>query len=88
MLKQNMNQAQLLQWINEVSFAVTDILLYLDTHPDDKDAIAYFDYYNEERNKALALYASEYSPLVLANVQENSHWYWVTDPWPWEGGNC
>ena len=27
------SKAQLLQRINEVSFAVNDILLYLDTHP-------------------------------------------------------
>ena len=36
-----MNRNQLLQWINEVSFAVTDISLYLDTHPDDKEALAF-----------------------------------------------
>lgn len=88
MKQNNMTQSQLYQWINEVSFAVTDILLYLDTHPDDTDAIAFFDYYNTERQKALELYAEEYTPLTLDNVHESSHWYWVTDPWPWEGGNC
>lgn len=30
-----MNQAQLLHWINMVSFAVVDITEYLDTHPID-----------------------------------------------------
>lgn len=88
MLKQNMNQKQLLQWINEVSFAVNDILLYLDTHPDDTEALAFFDYYNNERKKALETYSAEFSPLTLDYVHENCHWYWVTDPWPWEGGMC
>lgn len=88
MQKQNMNQRQLLQWIDEVSFAVTDILLFLDTHPDDADAIAYFNYYNAERQKALDLYASQYTPLTVDTISECNHWYWVTDPWPWEGGNC
>ena len=88
-MRQNtMNQAQLMRWIQEVSFAVTDILLYLDTHPHDADALAYFAYYNKERQKALARYAAEYSPLVLSDVSETDHWYWVTDPWPWEGGMC
>ena len=32
-----MNQAQLLHWINMVSFAVVDITEYLDTHPIDAD---------------------------------------------------
>ena len=34
-----MNQAQLLHWINMVSFAVVDIAEYLDTHPIDAEAI-------------------------------------------------
>ena len=34
-----MNQAQLLHWINMVSFAVVDITEYLDTHLIDAAAI-------------------------------------------------
>jgi len=89
MLNQNMNQKQLLQWINEVSFAIIEIQLYLDTHPDDKEALAFFDYYNAEKKKAMALYATEFSPLTLDCVNNNScHWHWISDPWPWEGGYC
>lgn len=87
-MKQNMNREQLMQWINQVSFAVTDISLYLDTHSDDADAIAFFNHYNEERKKAVALYSATYSPLTMATVSESNHWHWVTDPWPWEGGRC
>lgn len=93
MLRQNlnMNQKQLLMWINEVSFAVTEMALYLDTHPDDAEAHAYFNHFSEERNKALALYSSTYTPLTLDSVPEAdpcSQWSWGTEPWPWEGGIC
>ncbi len=89
MLRQTMNQSQLWDWINEVSFAVTEITLYLDTHPDDEDALAFFYHYNEERKKALALYSSNYSPLTLNMAQqEDDYWRWATEPWPWEGGYC
>ena len=40
-----MNQAQLLHWINMVSFAVVDIAEYLDTHPIDAEAICYFNHH-------------------------------------------
>ena len=30
----------LLQWINAVSFAVVEAQLFLDTHPDDQEALA------------------------------------------------
>ncbi|MGN0360961.1 MAG: spore coat protein CotJB, partial [Hominisplanchenecus sp.] len=32
----------MLQYINEVSFAVNDISLYLDTHPCDQEAMEYY----------------------------------------------
>ncbi len=90
MLRQNgMTRQQLLQWIDEVSFAVTDISLYLDTHPDDADALAFFHHYNEERKKALELYSKNYAPLTLDLVRsDDDHWIWASEPWPWEGGHC
>ena len=90
MLRQNnKNKQQLLQWIDEVSFEVTEISLYLDTHPDDMDAIAFFNHYNEERKKALAMYSENYAPLTLDLVsQDEDRWSWALEPWPWEGGYC
>ncbi|WP_287714234.1 spore coat protein CotJB [Blautia sp.] len=35
------SKSQLMQLINEVSFAVNDMNLYLDTHPDDKSAMEF-----------------------------------------------
>lgn len=34
----------LMQRIYEASFAVDDIVLYLDTHPDDMNALNYYNY--------------------------------------------
>lgn len=85
----NMNRSQLWNWLNEVSFAVTEISLYLDTHPDDEEALSFFHHYNEERKKALTLYSANYYPLTLNSVQQDDdHWKWVLEPWPWEGGYC
>ena len=39
-----MNQQQLFAWINEISFVVKDIILYLDTHPEDEEAMNYFNH--------------------------------------------
>lgn len=90
LLRQNMmNRKQLMQWINEVSFAVTEITLYLDTHPDDEEALAFFNHFNEERKRAVAMYSENYAPLTLDMLQqEETHWNWATEPWPWEGGYC
>lgn len=81
---------KLLNRINEVSFAVDDILLYLDTHPCDKEALAFYQDCAQERKKLMTEYAQCYGPLTIDDALEsdNGTWKWVEQPFPWqmEGG--
>lgn len=75
----------LLMQIQEYDFASHDINLYLDTHPNDTNAI---NMYNEYKNKEHILeeqYQSKYGPLNLDNtsVLGNTPWEWINEPWPW-----
>jgi len=85
-----LSQKQLLSYITEVSFAVVDMTLYLDTHPQDQEAIEYCNKHIEMREKALKEYAKHYGPLTIDTADDSSSksWKWVTQPWPWEGGYC
>ena len=80
----------LLHWISVVSFAVYDTQLFLDTHPDNTEALAYFREYSTLRNQALAEYAKYYGPLTIdtANINCRDKWTWINEPWPWEEGGC
>lgn len=49
-----------LQQINEVSFAVNDMLLYLDTHPEDQKALRYFS--------DIVIVATSWWPNMLRNT--------------------
>lgn len=40
---------ELLQKINEASFAVDEVKLFLDTHPYDEEALEYFEEYSHIR---------------------------------------
>ena len=84
------SRSQLLNYINEVSFAAYDALLFLDTHPTDADALAYFRKYSRMRNAALKEYEQLYGPLTLdtANDSIRDSFVWSQQPWPWEGGAC
>ncbi len=85
------SQAQMLHYVDMVSFAVIEANLFLDTHPDDEEALAYFRHYSKLRNKALKEYAEAYGPLTIdtANMNNCETWEWVKDPWPWQaGGEC
>ena len=88
MRENKMEQMKLFQWINMVSFAVKDIVLYLDTHPRDQEALAYFNHFREVRTKALKEYEKNYGPLTLDTAKADQMWLWSTQPMPWEGGYC
>lgn len=81
-----MEQYKLYQWIHMVSFAVNDINLYLDTHPEDKDALEYFNHYRKLRTQALTEYSEKFGPLTIDTATPEGKWLWATQPMPWEGG--
>ena len=68
MRKQPSPRCSFLQQINEVSFAVNDMLLYLDTHPEDQKALRYFSDISDRRNQLMAEYAEKYGPLTIDNA--------------------
>ncbi len=82
----NDDQCRLLQFINEVSFAVDDCVLYLDTHPTDENALEYYRDYSALRKEALEEYAKAYEPLLVEHNYCKNEWTWATTPWPWTGG--
>ena len=84
------NRRQLMNRINQASFAVDEIKLYLDTHPCDIEAIAYFREMSRKRNQALNEYATAYGPLTVDTAEASctDRWNWVNEPWPWQEGGC
>ena len=75
-------------YINEVSFAVNDMVLYLDTHPCDEKALAFCKEHVKKRDKALREYAALYGPLTIDTTDDvkSKSWEWVMQPWPWVDG--
>lgn len=78
-----MNQQQLLMYITQVSFALTDVNLYLDTHPCDQEAMAYYQEVRKLREEALDKYQCQFGPL-LNDSNNSENWEWVNSPWPWQ----
>ena len=89
MAQKKPTRKQMLDWVNMVSFAVTEANLYLDTHPGDPAALSYFQEYSRLMNQALNDFAALYGPLTADTARANQQtWEWVSEPWPWEGGAC
>ena len=81
----NSNCDALLRRVYEASFAMDDIILYLDTHPNDQDALNYYYYVVELRKQAMEAYEAQCGPLMIDGVRSENYWAWLNDPWPWEG---
>lgn len=81
-------QERLLHNIDLIGFVIVEMTLYLDTHPDDTEAIDYLRHYVRMKNQALREYAAKYEPLTVACADASSEkeWIWATSPMPWEGG--
>ena len=81
-----MTKCQLMDTINQSSFAVDEMILYLDTHPDDADAMAYFQKQACVRRAAMKEYAARFGPLNVDSVDDtcSDTWEWMKQPWPWE----
>ena len=79
---QNSDKATLYAKIQELRFVKTELELYLDTHPECKVAL---DYYNQTVSALEDLYArySAYGDPMVAAMVQGDEWTWVNNPWPW-----
>lgn len=93
-LGNQMNQLtkeQLLCKINEISFVVNDLTLYLDTHGEDQEALACFGSAIKLRKQLMGRFATEFYPLTqscmveLYDTKTISNFEWTNGPAPWEG---
>ncbi|MCI6266050.1 MAG: spore coat protein CotJB [Erysipelotrichaceae bacterium] len=79
-------QTALLYQLMQYQFALTDLDLYLDTHPNDKEMLTLYNKYLAIEKQISEQYESKYGPLTLSsNYLGINNWNWKNSPWPWEG---
>ncbi len=83
MLKPSSEREALLFRIMEIDFAINDLNLYLDLHPEDKNMYEKFKKYTQECIELKDQYARMYGPLTLDQTMSNNY-EWMKNPWPWD----
>lgn len=77
------DQERLLRRIYAYQFAMWELHIYLDTHPNDCQAAAKHDEYKKAADELTAQYEAAYGP-IHETPRDASRWAWVSDPWPWD----
>ena len=68
-----------------VSFAMDELRLFIDTHPDCAEARELFTKYALERKELTERYNNEISPMGGYCPEESDSWRWVSNS-AWKGG--
>lgn len=72
---------KLLVRLSSMQFAMYETRLFLDTHPNNKEALAMFDKYQSKYNALKKEYEDQFGPLTLNGSNSDE---WLLDPWPWD----
>ena len=82
----NRQQAQMLLQIQQLEFAAVELNLFLDTHPNDQQALAMYKQIHQELMNCVRNYEQIYGPLLNFGFSPNPQncWKWIDSPWPWE----
>ena len=73
-----------MQDLQAVNFAITELGLYLDTHADDEEAVQLFNQYVEQYE--MLRQQAEDSGIALTQMESaaGGSYTWLDDPWPWD----
>lgn len=74
---------RLLRRLSALDFACVDLQIYLDTHPDDPNALHKLEEYNKKATALRKEFEERFGPLESINAEPN-HWAWIANPWPWD----
>lgn len=73
-----------MQKVRACGFALDEARLFLDSHPDCKEALEYYEKHLKLYNKAVEEYENRFAPIGANGAAKNGKWAWATTPWPWE----
>ena len=79
------NKSGLLKEIQLAEFAVIEANLFLDTHPNDQEALKFFKKSADKLHDLMMEWEERYG-RVKNMADGQMRWAWVDNPWPWEKG--
>lgn len=70
--------------LQALGFAIQELALYLDTHPEDKEALQLYREYQKLYARLAEQFQKECGPLTHGTPMNDDTYTWMNQPWPWE----
>jgi spore coat protein JB len=70
--------------LQALDFAITELVLYLDTHRNDMEAFQLFKKYVAAFKDKREAYMKTIGPLMQMDAADFDRYTWTDDPWPWD----
>ena len=67
-----------------LDFVAKELNLYLDTHPDDKEAFRYLQEVLKLIKEGRRVYAQRCGPVRVSDLEHFDSFNWLEGPWPWQ----
>lgn len=80
----NCDKNTIIKNVYEIGFVLTEVMMYLDTHPTDSEALAYYAEMKEQYKMCTRRYNELCGPLTMLDVKDDNYWTWIAKPMPWE----
>lgn len=72
---------KLLMRLSSVQFCMLEMRQFLDTHPNDPEALEMYNKYIDRFNALKKEYEEQCGPLTLSGNNSDD---WLKNPWPWD----
>jgi spore coat protein JB len=79
-----MNRAGLLHQITLLDFMAVDLQLFLNTHPQNTEALQMYNDCVANSDDARRQYEKTFGPLSGYRSSNPDGWQWMNEPWPWQ----
>ncbi len=78
-----MDKYSLLKELTVLDFMALDLQLYLNTHPNDYEAICKYNSVIVGADTVRVEYEKHFGPLCSFRSLGRRDWPWMDEPWPW-----
>lgn len=67
-----------------LDFVVQELKLYLDTHPEDREAFQALQTCIRLSREGRRRYVEQYGPITVDDLRSAEEYTWADAPWPWQ----